>query len=132
MIIFIIRIQFYWFDQSRTAGIACLLLNYQSLTSPRELSYWLNPSFCDWDDTSPIQFHGFGFSLIFQGRPNEWPCSDCCAPTTVGIMDDDIVRPPGLDRVLCWVLRMALPCMDDNSQNIAIVLLKGRVDRLTL
>ena len=119
MIIFIIRIQFYWFDQSRMAGIPCLLFNYQLLTSPRELNYWLNPSFCDWDDTGAIQFDGCGFLVLyFREGPMSGRAVAVALPQMFGIMDNDIVRPPGLDRVLCWVLRMALPCMDDNPQTL--------------
>ena len=105
---------FYWFDQSSMEGLTHPLLSNQSMTSSLELSYRLSPNLV----IGVILVRSIHWARIFQVMPDSWPCNSCCVPTSVWDYGRRLCAASRLDRVLCRVLRMVMPCMDDNSQTL--------------
>ena len=108
-------IQFYWFDQSSMEGLTHPLLSNQFVTSSLELSYRLSPNLVIGVIlVRSIHWGGF-FSFVFQ----EIGCTIAVAfPQSVWDYGRRHCAASWLDGVLCRVLRVPKPRMDDNSQTL--------------
>ena len=114
---FYFRTQFFiilLIDQSSMEGLTHRLFSNQFMTSPLELSYWLNSN-NDWSYTGPLDPLERVFSLIFRTRAVPYSLR---SHNVLGIMDDDIVQPPVLIEYCAGCCAWLKPCMDDSSQTL--------------
>ena len=106
---------FYWSDQSSMEGLTHQLLSNQLMTSLLELSYRLNPNLVigamlirsiHWEQVFSLMFQMIGCAIAVAFPRSAWDYGrrHCAASR--------------LNRVLCRVLRVAKPCMDDNPQTL--------------
>ena len=101
-------------DQSSMEGLTHRLFSNQFMTSPLELSYWLDSN-NDWSYTGPLDPLERVFSLIFRTRAVPYSLR---SHNVLGIMDDDIVQPPVLMEYCAGCCAWLKPCMDDSSQTL--------------
>ena len=108
-------LKFYWFDQSSMGSLTHQLFSNQFMPSPLGIELLARLQLFDWGPAGPLDPLGVGFDFIFQ-------VTGCAIIVAVPQRIWDYGRrhcaASWLDGVLCRVLRVPKPRMDDNSQTL--------------
>ena len=108
-------LKFYWFDQSSMGSLTHQLFSNQFMPSPLGIELLARPQLIEWGQAGPLDPLGVGFDFIFQ-------VTGCATVVAVPRRIWDYGRrhcaASWLDGVLCRVLRVPKPRMDDNSQTL--------------